>query len=108
MIFHNLNDLHANAIIPGFHGKFVHAERATLAVWAIDAGAVLPDHAHPHEQITAVLEGRMEFTVGGETRIVEAGGVAVVPGGVRHSGKALTACRIIDVFAPARPEYTNG
>jgi quercetin dioxygenase-like cupin family protein len=107
MPFSNLNDITANEIIPGFHGKFIHTDNVTVAVWEIEAGATLQRHAHPHEQITTVLEGRFELTVGDEKRIVEAGGVAVIPGDVPHAGRALTACRIIDVFHPARPEYTN-
>jgi quercetin dioxygenase-like cupin family protein len=52
-----------------------------------------------------VLEGRFEFTLAGETRVVEAGTAAVVPGNVAHSGKALTACRVMDVFYPCRDDY---
>lgn len=108
MPFSNLNDLTANEIVPGFHGKFIHTDHVTVSVWEIEAGAVLPPHDHPHEQITTVLEGRLELTVAGETQILEAGGVAVIPGDTPHSGKALTPCRVIDVFNPARAEYTNG
>ncbi len=108
MTFSNLNDITANEIIPGFHGKFIHTDNVTVSVWEIEEGATLPTHAHPHEQITTVLEGRLEFTAGDETRILEAGSVAVIPSNMPHAGKALTACRVLDVFNPARPEYTNG
>ena len=46
-----------------------------------------------------------ELTVGAKTRVLEAGDVWVIPGDVAHSGKALTACRVLDVFHPVREDY---
>ena len=105
MSFTHLDDIPARTLIPGFHGKFIHTEHVTTAFWTVDVGATLPAHAHPHEQITSVLEGTFELTVGGETRTVEPGGVAVIPGGVTHAGRAITDCRLVDVFYPARDDY---
>jgi quercetin dioxygenase-like cupin family protein len=105
MIFAHLTEIEAREPVPGFHGKFVHTGSITVAYWDIDAGATMPQHAHPHEQITSVIEGRFEFTVAGDTRVLDAGAVAVVPGNVKHGGRALTACRLFDVFHPARDDY---
>ncbi len=95
-------------VIPGFHGRFAHSERMSFAYWDIDAGATLPEHEHEHEQVINVLEGRFEVTMNGRTEVLEAGSLAVVPSGVRHSGRALTFCRILDVFAPVREDYRAG
>jgi quercetin dioxygenase-like cupin family protein len=38
-----------------------------------DAGAIGPMHNHPHEQLTYVLSGEFEFTIGEEKRVVRAG-----------------------------------
>jgi quercetin dioxygenase-like cupin family protein len=84
-----------------------HSEHVTMAYWTVTAGATLPQHAHPHEQITSVLEGEFEMTIGGETKKLTAGHAAVIPGNVTHSAKALTACRIIDAFYPVREDYRN-
>jgi quercetin dioxygenase-like cupin family protein len=105
MAFQNLADIQAKEIVSGFHGKFVHTDHVTVAFWEVDTGAALPDHAHPHEQVTTVIEGKFELTVAGETRVVEAGEVALIPGQVRHSGRALTACRVLDAFYPCREDY---
>jgi quercetin dioxygenase-like cupin family protein len=105
MAFTHWADLTAREMVPGFHGKFVHTDNLTVSRWRIEAGATLPEHAHPHEQITMVLEGQLELTVGGETRVLEPGAVAVIPGHVRHRGQALTVCHVIDVFYPARDDY---
>ena len=83
----------------------MHSENITLAYWNIEAEASLPEHPHPHEQITNVIEGEIELIVDGEARILEPGSVLVVPPDAVHSGKAVTNCRIIDVFYPIREDY---
>ncbi len=65
----------------------------------------MPVHAHVHEQIAHVLEGTFELTVGGETQIIEPGKVAVIPPQVPHGGRAITHCKLLDVFNPEREDY---
>lgn len=105
MGFQDLKNIQDREIVPGYRAKFVHSENMTLAYWDVDPGAALPEHNHPHEQIANVLEGRFELTVAGESRILEPGQVAVIPSDVPHSGCAITACRLIDVFYPCRDDY---
>ena len=38
-----------------------------------EQGAIGPMHNHPHEQLTYVLSGEFEFTIGEEKQIVTAG-----------------------------------
>ena len=105
MPFLALSDIDARNPAPGFHGKFIHTDRLTVAHFEIEAGATLPTHAHPHEQITNVIDGQFEFTLDGETRVLGPGSVVTIPGNVPHSGRAITACRLVDVFHPAREDY---
>jgi quercetin dioxygenase-like cupin family protein len=92
-------------IVPGYHARFVHSENVTLAYWNIEEGKDLPKHAHPHEQVLNLIEGRFEVTVEDESKVLEAGSVVVIPSNVMHSGKSLTSCRVIDVFYPIRADY---
>jgi quercetin dioxygenase-like cupin family protein len=105
MPFQHLENTETREMMPGFQGKFVHTDRVSLAFWEIKAGAELPEHAHPHEQIAVVMEGRFEITVIGETQVIEPGLVVVIPSNALHSGRALTDCRILDVFQPPRDDY---
>jgi quercetin dioxygenase-like cupin family protein len=105
MYFHDLDEIPEREIVPGYRARFIHVEKMTLAYWEADAGSVLPAHSHPHEQIANVLEGEFELTVAGETRILVPGQVAVIPGNVSHSGRAVTNCRLFDAFQPARDDY---
>ncbi len=100
-----LSHLPSKQLLLGFHGRFIHTEKTTLSFWEIEEGAILPEHSHPHEQSSIVLEGRMELTIDGQTRVYEPGLVAVIAPHIVHSGRALSACKILDVFCPVREEY---
>ncbi|MBW2974399.1 cupin domain-containing protein [Candidatus Woesearchaeota archaeon] len=105
MPFRNLKEIEEKEIIPGYRARFIHSQNMTLAYWDIDKEAPLPEHSHPHEQAANILEGRFELKIGNESRILEPGDVAVIPPNIKHSGKAITRCRILDVFYPVREDY---
>lgn len=105
MTFYTLDQMSTREIVPGYRAKFIHSEGMTLAYWEVEKGAALPEHSHPHEQIANVLEGEFELTVDGESRVLAPGQVAVIPSDVPHSGRAITACRLLDAFQPAREDY---
>lgn len=105
MSFVNLADCAPREPFSGYAGRFLHSEKMSVAQWTVAQGSGFPEHAHPHEQIAMVAEGRFEMTVGGETRVLDPGTVAVIAPNVRHSGRALTPCRLIDVFHPVREDY---
>ena len=105
MPFIDLNEVTQKEIIPGYRATFVHADHMTLAYWSVDAGAPIPEHAHSHEQVVNMLEGRFELTVEGETRVLKPGTVVVIPMNAKHSGVAVTDCRLLDVFYPVREDY---
>ncbi|GAB1308433.1 hypothetical protein KH5_11160 [Urechidicola sp. KH5] len=100
-----IKDVPVKEIIPGFFGRFVHLENFTIAFWEVKAGAELPMHQHIHEQSTHIIEGEFEMTCNGETKIWKPGMILTIPSNVEHGGKALTDCKITDVFSPAREDY---
>ena len=104
MPYINLDDLAQSEPVPGFKGRFVHSENITAAHWKIDAGSAFPEHSHPQEQVSLVEEGEFELTLEGETKILHPGLMAVIPSSTPHSGKAITNCRLIDVFNPIRED----
>lgn len=105
MAFQDLKDIEEREIVPGYRARFLHSENMTLAFWDVDPGAALPEHSHPHEQIANVIEGKFELTVDGESRVLEPGMIAVIPSDISHSGRAITACKLLDAFHPCRDDY---
>lgn len=102
-----IEDLKTREIVPGYVARFVHSDHLTLAFWTITAGAELPAHQHPHEQISHLLEGEFDLTLDGTVHRLTPGSVLVIPSGVEHSGKARADCRIVDVFHPRREDYID-
>jgi quercetin dioxygenase-like cupin family protein len=77
-----------------------------LSVVTFEPGSLVPDHAHPHEQMGLMISGRAEFTVGGVTRILGPGDLWKIPGGVVHRVQALDGPAVaLDVFHPIREDY---
>ena len=105
MPFYSSDDLVRKEPMAGFVGRFAAGTSMTSVTWSIAAGAELPEHAHEHVQVSHVLEGKFEMTVAGETQLLGPGTVAFVPSNATHSGRAITSCRIIDVFHPVRDDY---
>ena len=103
-----LTDIEPFEISRGFTARMFHTDTMTLAYVDIEAGAELPEHAHFHEQVANVLEGEFEFVLGGKTMVLRPGEVLVIPSNVPHSGRALTHCRILDVFHPVREDFRSG
>jgi len=107
MSFVNLADLAEKQLAPGYMARIVHSDHLTVSHVKIEAGAPLPQHAHPHEQISILVQGEFEMTVAGETRLLKAGTDAIIPSNAPHSGKAITDCYIIDVFYPVREDFKS-
>jgi quercetin dioxygenase-like cupin family protein len=102
---YTIQDIEPFDIVPGFHARMIHTDSLTIAFVDIEAGATLPEHAHIHEQITNMLEGELEMTIGGKTSRFSAGQSVVIPSNVPHSGRAITACKAMDVFTPVREDF---
>jgi quercetin dioxygenase-like cupin family protein len=100
-----LSQIESRVLVPGATVRFVHSDHMTLAYWEFEADTPLPEHAHPHEQVTNIITGTFELTIAGKAHRLEAGHVALIPPDARHSGRAITVCRVIDVFYPVREEY---
>lgn len=107
MILSELKTIAPKEIAKGFKARFIHTEGFTLSYVDVVQGAVLPEHAHVHEQTSQVIEGVFEMVIGGETVVLKPGSVVVIPSNVPHSGKALTDCKIHDVFCPVREDYRS-
>ena len=76
-----------------------------LVEFVFEKGAVGALHSHPHRQTSYVAEGTFEVTIDGVTETIDAGGGYIVPSGLVHGVKAITAGRLIDTFTPRRDDF---
>jgi len=101
----NIQEIPQKEIVKGYKGRFVHTETFTLAFWEVEAGAEIPIHSHVHEQTTQVIEGKFEMTLDGITKIYSPEMLVTIPSFAKHGGKAITSCKLMDVFCPVREDY---
>lgn len=78
-----------------------------VRVW-FDVGAIGTLHRHMHSQTTYVESGEFEFTVGQQTRRVQAGDCVYIAPDTQHGAKCLHAGVLIDVFSPMRDDFFEG
>lgn len=105
MPFVDVSKLPVAERLPGWYGRYFHSPTMTFAHYDFVRGSSIHEHFHSQEEVYEVIEGELEVTIDGVAQIARAGLVAIVPGGVRHSVKALTDGRAIIVDYPRRPEF---
>jgi len=95
-----------HAIFPGVEIVTNATDRLMISVVNFEAGSIVPDHSHPHDQMGMLISGRLEFTIDGLTRILEPGDSWKIPGGIVHRVVALDEPAVaLDVFHPVREDY---
>lgn len=93
-------------LFPGVDIRTVAGDSMMLSVVRFEPDSVVPDHSHPHEQMGLLVSGRLAFTVGGVTEILEAGDMWRIPSNVPHSVVAVGGPAVaLDVFHPIREDY---
>lgn len=77
--------------------SLLQSEHGQLVFFQILKDVELPAHSHKGQWGT-VLEGRVELTVSGSTKVHEAGSAYYIPAGAIHSAKLAAGTKIIEFF----------
>jgi len=101
----SIKTLRPKELVAGITGYYAHGKDLTFGYVEIRAGANLPSHHHVHEQITYIIEGELDMTIGEEFCPLRAGMFHVIPSNTPHSAIARTDVIAIDVFNPVREDY---
>ena len=87
--------------VPGCRMRTPFGEHLMLSYLEMDEGAEVPWHSHPHEQGGILIRGRVQLSIGDETRICEAGSMFIIPPNVKHRAvagdAAVDAGRVLSV-----------
>ena len=70
-----------------------------------EKGAVGAMHTHPHVQISYVLAGKFEATIGDEKRIIGVGDTYITDPDVPHGVVCLETGALLDIFTPHRADF---
>jgi|SRR5690606_4350198 len=103
----HIKDLPSKQLVEGITGYYAHGTNMTFGLVEIKAGSDLPPHHHEHEQITYIIEGQLDMLIGGKPYTLTSGMYFVIPSNTPHGAKAITDCKVIDVFNPVREDYKS-
>ncbi|HFQ5301185.1 TPA: cupin domain-containing protein [Vibrio vulnificus] len=82
-----------------------HSDNMMSVEVHFETGAIGAMHSHPHEQLTYVLSGEFEFTIGDEKKIVKTGDTMYKEPNIEHGCVCLEAGVLIDTFTPMRKDF---
>ena len=96
-------------MVPGVRRRTLAGGTAMMQMLVeFETGSRLPEHRHPHEQVTYVLTGALRFTLNGpagvETRDVRAGESLYLASNLPHAAESLEASVVVDTFSPPRED----
>ena len=105
--FYRWADLPQTPMTPQIRRRLVSGEKVMSVEFTLDKGAIIAEHKHPHEQITHIISGKIEFMVGGEKFLLEGGDVLHIPSNLPHSAVALEDTINIEIFSPPREDFLS-
>ena len=107
MPFFDLAEQPTKTLFPGVTITTAWGESLMMSFVQFEfAGASVPTHRHPHEQMGMGLEGEFELTIDGEAHTICKGDSYCIPSNVPHSARSLNGpARALDIFHPVREDY---
>ena len=101
-------DVKAFDLAAGIDARPLFGEGAMLNLIEFEAGAVVPLHSHPHEQLGIVLRGMQALVIDGRPHELHELEGYVLPGGVEHAAYCgPEGALVLDVFQPVREDYVE-
>lgn len=104
MAFIDTKELKVWERLPGWRGRYYHSDSMTFSTWDFEENSSIHVHHHPQEEVWYVIEGELEVTIAGETRVAGPGMAAIVPPNTPHGVKAITGGSALVVDHPLRRE----
>lgn len=102
-------DVTPQVIAPGRSRYFAHTQGLMLVVFEFTDGPhAVPDppHAHPHEQVSYIVEGEITFFLEGRPTRLKAGDLFTVPPNLPHAIQVHSpTARLVDAFTPIREDF---
>jgi quercetin dioxygenase-like cupin family protein len=99
------DDMEKEVLSPTIARKIISGDMAMVAQVFLAKGAIVPEHFHESEQITYILEGALEFEIGGKKILVAKGQVLRIPSNVPHKAVAMEETLDLDIFSPIRHDW---
>jgi unsaturated pyranuronate lyase len=102
------NSIAIESLNPLLGRQLVVGQNIMLARVLLKKGCVVPEHSHPNEQVTYILEGALKFWIDGQEILVNAGETLTIPPNMPHKAEAVEDTVDLDVFYPPRADWMSG
>lgn len=100
------DDVPAEHIADGIERQMIVGEKLMVCRLRFRPHVETAVHSHPHEQITMIEKGRVQFTIAGKVSVVHQGDVLHFAPGVAHGATTLDEeVVLIDIFTPLREDF---
>ena len=100
------SDVNLTELGGGVSRKILAYDKSLMSVEVrFEKGAVGSMHTHPHIQISYVLEGKFEATIGDECKIIGKGDTYITEPDVPHGVVCLEKGALLDIFTPMRDDF---
>ena len=83
----------------------VHGDKTLMVEFRLQKAAVLPMHAHPHEQTGYLVSGHIRLSIGADVFEALPGDSWTIPGDTQHGAQILADSVAVEVFSPVREDY---
>ena len=88
----------ANLPFEGLRGWLLQSESGQVLFNESDIEVSVPDHSHGN-QWGIVINGKIEMTIDGQTRVYSHGDTYFIPAGIVHRARIYPGFRAVDYFA---------
>ena len=90
----------------GVHRQIMgYDDKLMLVNVKFNKGGIGVMHQHYHSQVTYVMSGKFEVTIGEEKKVLTAGDSFYIPPNVMHGAICLESGFLIDTFSPIREDF---
>ncbi len=104
--FFKIDELKAKEVIRGITVRAVANKNSMVTFFEFAPNSIVPEHKHPHEQITVVTAGSLKMTIGGKTKTLKVGEGVVIPPNVEHQAiSSKQNAKAFDAWYPLREDY---
>jgi quercetin dioxygenase-like cupin family protein len=106
MPYFNWNEIAFQKAREGTFYKTIAGKNMQMFYLKLEPGQIT-NHNHPQEQIGYILVGKVELTIGTETKICLAGEAYYIPSNLQHGFKVMGDERLeyIEIFSPPKDEH---
>lgn len=99
MPFYKWSEMKSDFITPSYsrgEGPAIKGETIEVAFMHYPAGTAAKTHAHPNEQVQAVLKGKAKYRVGSEEKTIGPGEAVHIPANTEHAVEILEDLEVIN------------